>query len=101
MLYVITYVMSCVTKHFNHYWILMIGRILGGVSTSLLFSVFESWLIKEHNTRQYPESWLGPLFSTQMFLNSVVAIVSGVVGQMVSPAMMHDAARSELINSQF
>ena len=27
---------------------LMLGRILGGVSTSLLFSAFESWLVAEH-----------------------------------------------------
>jgi hypothetical protein len=27
----------------------MIGRILGGIATSLLFSAFESWLVAEHN----------------------------------------------------
>jgi hypothetical protein len=27
----------------------MVGRILGGVATSLLFSAFESWLVAEHN----------------------------------------------------
>jgi hypothetical protein len=26
----------------------MIGRILGGIATSLLFSAFESWLVAEH-----------------------------------------------------
>lgn len=26
----------------------MIGRLLGGVATSLLFSVFEAWLIRAH-----------------------------------------------------
>ena len=26
----------------------MIGRLLGGVATSLLFSVFDAWLIKAH-----------------------------------------------------
>jgi hypothetical protein len=27
----------------------MIGRVLGGIATSLLFSAFESWLVAEHN----------------------------------------------------
>lgn len=34
---------------FKSYWILMIGRLLGGVATSLLFSIFDSWLIKAHS----------------------------------------------------
>lgn len=28
----------------------MIGRLLGGIATSLLFSVFEAWLIGAHAT---------------------------------------------------
>ena len=27
----------------------MLGRVLGGIATSLLFSAFESWLVAEHN----------------------------------------------------
>jgi hypothetical protein len=26
----------------------MVGRVLGGIATSLLFSAFESWLVAEH-----------------------------------------------------
>jgi hypothetical protein len=26
----------------------MLGRVLGGIATSLLFSAFESWLVAEH-----------------------------------------------------
>ena len=40
-------ILSCVTKHAKDYWVLMLGRMLGGVATSLLFSSFESWLICE------------------------------------------------------
>lgn len=49
MTYCITYILSCITKHSPHYKVLMIGRILGGIATSLLFSAFESWLVAEHN----------------------------------------------------
>jgi hypothetical protein len=47
--YCVSYILSCITKHSPEYKILMIGRILGGVATSLLFSAFESWLVAEHN----------------------------------------------------
>lgn len=47
--YCITYILSCITKHSPEYKVLMLGRILGGIATSLLFSAFESWLVAEHN----------------------------------------------------
>jgi hypothetical protein len=31
----------------------MLGRVLGGVATSLLFSAFESWLVAEHFKRGF------------------------------------------------
>ena len=31
--------------------VLIVGRLMGGVSTSLLFSAFESWLTAEHEKR--------------------------------------------------
>ena len=49
MLYCVTYGLSCVTKHWNSSRVLMVGRILGGIATSLLFTAFESWLVSEHN----------------------------------------------------
>ncbi len=42
------YGLACVTKLFNSYAILMLGRLLSGVATSLLFSVFEAWMVSEH-----------------------------------------------------
>lgn len=47
LLYSITYISACSTKIFQ-YWTLMLGRLLSGISTSLLFSVFESWMVCEH-----------------------------------------------------
>jgi MFS family permease len=44
-LYCVLYALACVTKHVKSYWVLMLGRVLGGISTSLLFSSFEAWLI--------------------------------------------------------
>jgi hypothetical protein len=44
------YSLSCITKLYNDFYVLLIGRILSGIATSLLFSSFESWMICEHNT---------------------------------------------------
>ena len=56
--YCLTYIMSCITKHSPQYKILMIGRILGGIATSLLFSAFESWLVAEHNKVRIDFRWV-------------------------------------------
>lgn len=48
LLFVVLYSLSCVTKHFNDFNILMFGRLTGGISTSILYSAFETWMIHEH-----------------------------------------------------
>jgi hypothetical protein len=48
LLYCVTYIASCITKHSADYYVLMLGRFFGGIATSLLFSAFESWLVAEH-----------------------------------------------------
>ncbi|KAL1813696.1 hypothetical protein DCAR_0626062 [Daucus carota subsp. sativus] len=82
--YCITYILSCFTKHSPHYKVLMLGRILGGIATSLLFSSFESWLVAEHNKRNFDQQWLSLTFSKAVFLgNGLVAIISGLFGNML------------------
>ena len=44
----VVYTGSCITKLFPDYYILLFGRLLGGIATSLLFSSFESWMVDEH-----------------------------------------------------
>ena len=50
-------------EHSQNFTILLIGRILGGVSTNLLFSAFESWMTTEHRKRGFPEEWLSRTYS--------------------------------------
>mmetsp|Transcript_10911 Transcript_10911/g.14208 ORF Transcript_10911/g.14208 Transcript_10911/m.14208 type:complete len:454 (+) Transcript_10911:283-1644(+) len=74
------YGLSCLTKHVPNFNILLIGRILGGISTSILFSVFETWYMHEHQRRHaYPDSWLVETLSLMTFGSSVVAIGTGVL----------------------
>eukprot|EP00301_Raphidiophrys_heterophryoidea_P007786 c1296_g1_i1.p1 GENE.c1296_g1_i1~~c1296_g1_i1.p1 ORF type:complete len:444 (+),score=113.06 c1296_g1_i1:64-1395(+) len=81
LLYVVLYVGSCATKHFNNYRVLLVGRVLGGISTSLLFSVFDSWMVRDHHSQGFPADWLSETFSAAMFGNSLVAIVCGILSQ--------------------
>lgn len=79
--YCITYILSCITKHSPQYKILMVGRILGGIATSLLFSAFESWLVAEHFKRGFESQWLSLTFSKAIFIgNGLVAIIAGLFG---------------------
>ena len=36
-------------QHVPSYWVLICGRLAGGMATSILFSAFESWAICEHD----------------------------------------------------
>ncbi|XP_012936569.1 molybdate-anion transporter [Aplysia californica] len=81
ILYGILYGSACVTKHFGNFWILMVGRILGGTATSILYSAFESWLVYEHHKRGFESHLLGNIFSLGVLGNSVVAILAGLLAQ--------------------
>lgn len=84
ILYGILYILSCVTKHFPDFKILLLGRIIGGICTSILFSTFESWMINEHNNRGFGDDLLDSTFYYQNFGNGVIAILAGLIGNLVS-----------------
>jgi len=86
LVYVACYVGSCLTKHFNSFPVLSLGRLLGGVSTSLLFSVFDSWMINEHNARGFREELLGDTFGLAIFCNSCIAILAGLLANAAASA---------------
>jgi MFS family permease len=78
------YAASCLTKLSTSYWMLMLGRVLGGVATSLLFSAFESWMVSEHHSRGYATSWLSQTFAYYTLGNGVGAIGAGLVASYVA-----------------
>jgi hypothetical protein len=59
--------------------ILVIGRLLGGFSTSILFSSFESWLISSANAAGLPSSDLSNIMGRATLINGIVATTAGVV----------------------
>ena len=64
--------------------ILVLGRVLGGISTSLLFSAFESWMVSEHRKKNIPEELLVETFSLASWGNGVIAICAGFIAQLAS-----------------
>ncbi|KAJ3148636.1 Molybdate-anion transporter [Geranomyces michiganensis] len=78
------YSLSCLTKLSPNFTVLLFGRLLGGISTSLLFSVFEAWMVSEHHSRGFREVLLSDTFSWSTFLNGLVAIMSGILANFVS-----------------
>eukprot|EP00629_Pelagomonadales_sp_RCC1024_P015224 CAMPEP_0119268788 /NCGR_PEP_ID=MMETSP1329-20130426/6451_1 /TAXON_ID=114041 /ORGANISM="Genus nov. species nov., Strain RCC1024" /LENGTH=353 /DNA_ID=CAMNT_0007268771 /DNA_START=128 /DNA_END=1185 /DNA_ORIENTATION=+ len=73
-------------EHIPNMPLLLLGRVLGGISTSLLFSAFESWMVSEHRKRGFPEAWLKQTFSLAAAGNGFVAVFAGLLAQVAADA---------------
>jgi len=87
VIYLIIEVVVNVLEHVNNFPLLMLGRVMGGVSTSLLFSAFESWMVSEHRKRGFPEEWLADTFGTASFINGISAIIAGILAQLIADSL--------------
>mmetsp|Transcript_45777 Transcript_45777/g.111448 ORF Transcript_45777/g.111448 Transcript_45777/m.111448 type:complete len:499 (-) Transcript_45777:41-1537(-) len=74
-------------EHMNDFRLLSLGRILGGLSTSLLFTAFESWMVSEHRKRGYKEKWIAETFAIAQMGNGFMAVLAGVVAQVSADAL--------------
>jgi len=86
LVFCVIYSLSCLTLLVDDIVTLLIGRVLGGVSTTLMYSVFESWMVTEFN-KQFPDepgSTLSGIFSIMTTLNTMVAITAGVLAEWVT-----------------
>jgi MFS family permease len=63
--------------------LLFLGRALGGLSTSLLFSVFEGWMVTDFHNRALDKKGgdISRTFGLMSTLNSIAGITSGVVSE--------------------
>ena len=78
--FTIVYSICCLTKLSRNYGVLIIGRILGGISTSLLFSAFDAWYVYEHTQiHDFPSEWVSQTFSKATLFNSLISVVAGIV----------------------
>ena len=77
LFFAVAYGISCLVKHSPDFGFLMVGRILGGTATSILFSAFESWMVSQHHAKHYANSLLASTFSKATFGNGIAAILAG------------------------
>lgn len=87
LIFCLVYSFSCLSVLSDNLPILFVGRALGGMSTTLLYSVFETWMISEYHSRNISDALpLGDMFSLSVTLSCIVAIASGILGESVVAA---------------
>jgi len=89
IVYCILEIVINVLEHFENFQVLLIGRIMGGISTNLLFSAFESWMTTEHRRKGFPEEWLSRIYSQCSIVNGAMAILAGIVAQVLEDFFGH------------
>lgn len=82
LLYCCFYGTSCILQHFNVFKYLLLARICGGVSTSILFSAFDGWMLTTHN-QKFGGTAIDPIYEAVSFGNGCVAIVAGVLSSII------------------
>ncbi|TKX19607.1 hypothetical protein C1H76_8179 [Elsinoe australis] len=85
LVYCASYLACCLTMLSDNLMVLYVGRIFGGISTTLLYSAFETWMITEYHHRGLEATGLSTatIFGRQTTFNSVVAIFTGVAGELL------------------
>ena len=69
-------------EHVNDFGVLLIGRVIGGLTTSLLFSAFESWLVAKHRAMGLSHASLEGIFASASIINGLMAIIAGIIARM-------------------
>jgi len=86
--FAVIYTFCCLTKLSPNFWWLFVGRVFGGIATSMLFSTFESWYVYEHSERHgFPSEWIGITFSITTFWNGMIAILAGIISNVTAETL--------------
>ena len=80
----VIYSLSAMSTRSNSLFVLVMGRVLGGIATSLLESAPESWFVRQHELENVPGQLMGKCFGWAWFGNSIVAIVAGQMASAVA-----------------
>lgn len=83
LFFCLAYSASCLLTMIPNVPLLFLGRALGGLSTSLLFSVFEGWMVTDFHNRALGEKGadISRTFGLMSTLNSIMGILSGVLSE--------------------
>ncbi|KAG7471900.1 hypothetical protein MATL_G00102910 [Megalops atlanticus] len=79
LLFCLAYSACCLTKLSRDYFVLILGRVLGGLSTSLLATAFEAWYVHRHlDARDFPREWIPSTFARAASWNHGLAVGAGL-----------------------
>lgn len=88
LFFTVAYSLSCLLKLSTSYGILLIGRLVGGLATSVLFTAFEAWYIHEHlETHDFPKEWIPITFQRASMWNGILAVMAGITTNIISEWM--------------
>ncbi|XP_028850331.1 molybdate-anion transporter [Denticeps clupeoides] len=83
LIFCLSYSACCVTKLSRDYLVLVLGRVLGGLSTSLLTSAFEAWYVHRHaDVHDFPKEWIPGTFSKAAAWNHALAVGAGLAANL-------------------
>ncbi|KAI0051324.1 DUF791-domain-containing protein [Auriscalpium vulgare] len=78
LLFCVLYSMACGLLLFPYFPILLLGRVLGGASTSILFSAFESWVVSSSSNAALHSEDLSSIMGRATLVNGFVATGAGI-----------------------
>lgn len=81
LLYAVCYSCGCLTTLTSNFDILLLGRVLQGISISLLHTVFEAWMVQEHIKQAGSQEGLAKTLSEVTWSNGIVAIFAGFLAK--------------------
>ncbi|XP_048840519.1 molybdate-anion transporter [Brienomyrus brachyistius] len=85
LLFCIAYSACCLTKLSRSYFVLLFGRILGGLSTSLLATAFEAWYVHRHlEVHDFPAEWIPSTFTQAASWNHGLAVAAGLMANLLA-----------------
>lgn len=83
LIFCLAYSACCITKLSRDYFVLILGRILGGLSTSLLTTSFEAWYVHRHvDVHDFPKEWIPATFGKAANWNHGLAVCAGLVANL-------------------
>jgi len=82
--FAVLYAIGALSTRSNVLGVLLLGRLAGGLGTSLLFSAPEAWLVGEHQKNKFDGKWLGETFGLAYAGDSLVAITAGQLASLTA-----------------
>jgi MFS family permease len=82
--FTVLYALGALSTRTNMLWLLLLGRVAGGIGTSLLFSAPEAWMVAEHQNKGHAGKWIGETFGLAYGGDAIVAIVAGQLASMAA-----------------